>query len=83
MRTPCSGVKYLILDFFILEYLDKAYEMNKNTSAFNLTGHPSLSVNAGFSDGLPVGMMVTGKMFDEVTVLNAAYAFEQLRDNLQ
>ena len=57
--------------------------MNKNTSAFNLTGHPSLSINVGLSDGLPVGMMVTGKMFDEVTVLNAAYAFEQLRDNLQ
>lgn len=57
--------------------------MNKNTSAFNLTGHPSLSINAGFSHGLPVGMMITGKMFDEVTVLKVAHAFEQLRDNLK
>ena len=57
--------------------------MNKNTSAFNLTGHPSLSINAGFSHGLPVGLMITGKMFDEVTVLKVAYGFEQLRDNSQ
>ena len=57
--------------------------MNVNTSSFNLTGHPSLSINAGFSDGLPVGMMITGKMFDEVAVLNVAYAYEQLRDNVK
>jgi amidase len=69
--------------FFTIEYMEKAYEMNKNTGPFNLTGHPSLSINAGFSDGLPVGMMITGKMFDEVTVLNVAYAYEQLRDNMK
>ncbi|XP_028403579.1 uncharacterized protein LOC114526244 [Dendronephthya gigantea] len=62
------------------EYLKKAYEMNVNTASFNLTGHPSLSINAGFAHGLPVGMMITGKMFDEKTVLNVAYAFEQLRE---
>lgn len=54
--------------------------MNINTGPFNLTGHPSLSINAGFSHGLPVGMMITGKMFDEKTVLNVAYAFERLRE---
>jgi amidase len=54
--------------------------MNKNTSAFNVTGHPALSINAGFSQGLPVGMMIAGRMFDEVTVLKVAYVFEQLRD---
>ena len=54
--------------------------MNVNTLPFNLTGHPALSINAGFSDGLPVGMMIIGKMFDEVTVLKVAHAFEQLRD---
>jgi amidase len=57
--------------------------MNHNTGPFNLTGHPALSINAGFSHGLPVGMMITGKMFDEVTVLKVAYTFEQLRDNVQ
>ena len=55
--------------------------MTKNTSPFDVSGHPSLSINAGFLQGLPVGMMITGKMFDEEAVLNVAYAFEQLRDN--
>ena len=55
--------------------------MTNNTGPFDVSGHPALSINAGFSHGLPVGMMITGKMFDEVTVLNVAYAFEQMRDN--
>ena len=40
-----------------------------------MTGHPALSINAGFSDGLPVGMMIVGIKFDEATVLNVAYAY--------
>ena len=44
-----------------------------NTAPFNVTGHPALSINAGFSDGLPVGMMIVGRKFDEATVLNVAY----------
>ena len=51
-----------------------------NTSPFNLTGHPALSINAGFSCGLPVGMMLVGKKFDEATLLNAALAYERIRD---
>ena len=45
-----------------------------------MTGHPALTINAGFSDGLPVGMMIVGKKFDEATVLNVAFAYERLRD---
>jgi len=56
--------------------------MNGNTCAGNVTGHPAISINAGFSEGLPVGMMIVGKMFDESTVLNVAYAYEQLRDSI-
>ena len=37
------------------------------------------SINAGFSDGLPVGMMIVGRKFDEATVLNVAYAYEKIR----
>jgi len=62
------------------EYLEKAFEMVVNCSPFNVTGHPALSINAGFSDGLPVGMMIVGRKFDEVTVLNVAYAYEKIRD---
>jgi len=62
------------------EYLVKAFESIPNTSPFDVTGHPALSINAGFSDGLPVGMMIVGRKFDEGTVLNVAYAYEKIRD---
>ena len=51
-----------------------------NTAPFSVTGHPALSINAGFSEGLPVGMMIVGRKFDETTVLNVAFAYEKIRD---
>ena len=55
-----------------------------NTTPFNLTGHPALTINAGFSsEGLPIGMQITGRHFDEATVLKVAYAFETKRDSAQ
>ncbi len=42
----------------------------------NLTGHPALVLPAGFVDGLPVGLIVTGRLWDESTVLRAAAAYE-------
>ncbi|KAJ7392126.1 hypothetical protein OS493_013498 [Desmophyllum pertusum] len=62
------------------EYLAKTSGLNSNTSPFDVTGHPALSINAGFSDGLPVGMMIVGRKFEEATVLNVAYAYEKVRD---
>ncbi|CAH3147488.1 unnamed protein product [Pocillopora meandrina] len=61
------------------EYLQCCSENYINTCTFNMTGHPALSINAGFSDGLPVGMMIVGRKFDEATVLNVAYAYERIR----
>ncbi|XP_020628361.1 uncharacterized protein LOC110065551 isoform X2 [Orbicella faveolata] len=57
-----------------------AFDFCQNTGPFNVTGHPALSINAGFNDGLPVGMMIVGRKFDEATVLNVAYAYEKIRD---
>jgi amidase len=57
-----------------------AWEMLSNTSGFNVTGHPSLSAPCGLSDGLPVGMMLTAKHWDEATIYRAAHAFEQSVD---
>ena len=49
------------------------------TSIFDVTGQPSLSVNCGFdSEGMPIGMMVTGRPFDEGTVLRVGHAYEEL-----
>ena len=46
----------------------------------NLTGHPAITVPAGFSRDLPVGLMVTGPVFREDLVLRAAAAFEAATD---
>ena len=54
--------------------------MTANTSPGDSTGHPSLSINVGLSEGLPVGMMIGGKKWDESTILRVAYAYEKIRD---
>ena len=43
----------------------------------NLTGHPAVAVKAGFAGGVPVGLMVTGRLYDEATVLAVAHAYER------
>jgi Asp-tRNA(Asn)/Glu-tRNA(Gln) amidotransferase A subunit family amidase len=42
----------------------------------NLTGHPAVVLPAGFVEQMPVGVMLTGKLWDEATLLRAAAAFE-------
>jgi amidase len=59
------------------EILGRALEMLANTSPFDVTGHPACSVPAGLADGLPVGMMIVGRRFDDATVLRVAHTFEQ------
>ena len=49
-----------------------------NTGPYNATGHPAISVNAGFSDGLPVGLMIVANHWQEDVVFNTAYAIEQI-----
>jgi amidase len=51
--------------------------MLNNTAPFDMTGHPAITVPCGKSDGLPVGLMLVGKHFDDGTLLRAAHAFEQ------
>ena len=49
------------------------------TAPFNLTGHPSISVPCGLnSEGLPIGLQVTGRAYYEETVLQVAHAYESL-----
>ncbi len=51
------------------------------TTPSNLAGVPGLSINCGFtSDGLPVGLQMVGRPFDEPTLFRAAHAYEQTTD---
>jgi Asp-tRNA(Asn)/Glu-tRNA(Gln) amidotransferase A subunit family amidase len=43
----------------------------------NLTGHPAACLKAGFVDGLPQALMITGRLYDEATVLRVALAYER------
>ncbi len=48
------------------------------TAPFNVTGLPAISVPCGFTeDGLPIGMQIAGKPFDEPGVIQAAYTYQQ------
>jgi aspartyl-tRNA(Asn)/glutamyl-tRNA(Gln) amidotransferase subunit A len=50
------------------------------TYPWNLTGQPAATVPCGFTrDGVPVGLQIVGRRFDDATVLKAAAAFEQAR----
>ena len=63
-----------------MEIIQRAFEMLPNTAPIDVTGHPSMSVPCGMSDGLPAGMMLTAKHFDEVSIYRAASAFEKAGD---
>jgi len=52
--------------------------LTRFTRFFNVAGVPTISIPCGFSpDGLPLGMQIAGKAFDEFTVLRVAHAYEQ------
>jgi amidase len=57
-------------------HISQALNMLWNTAVFDLTGHPSISIPCRDVKGLPVGLMFTGKSFNEATLLNAAQAYE-------
>ena len=51
------------------------------TMPFNLSGLPAVSCPCGFTtDGLPVGLQIAGKPFEEATVLRIAHAYQQMTD---
>ena len=52
--------------------------LTQYSRAYNLNGLPAISLPCGFSaSGLPIGLQLAGRAFDEETVLRVAYAYEQ------
>jgi amidase len=61
----------------ISQILQRGFEMLANTAQFDCTHHPAMSVPCGKVDGLPVGMMLVAKAFDEEVIYRAAAVFER------
>jgi aspartyl-tRNA(Asn)/glutamyl-tRNA(Gln) amidotransferase subunit A len=60
--------------------LDAASQLTRFTSSFNLMGLPAMSLPCGFTvSGLPVGLQIVSKHWDEARLLQAGYQFEQAR----
>ncbi|HHW61413.1 MAG TPA: Asp-tRNA(Asn)/Glu-tRNA(Gln) amidotransferase subunit GatA [Syntrophomonadaceae bacterium] len=66
--------------FKIDEEIDDPLTLYMNdilTVPVNMAGLPGMSIPCGFADGLPIGMQIIGRAFDEASMLKAAFAFEQ------
>jgi amidase len=58
--------------------LETYLDWMRSCSFITVTGHPAISVPAGFTDdGLPVGVQIVGRHRDDLGVLQVAYAFER------
>ena len=51
--------------------------LTQYTRPFNLTGYPALTAPCGFSEGMPVGLQLAARPFEEGTALRAGYAYQQ------
>jgi amidase len=80
--TPMKAMRIPPPDASIGDVLIAALSNIANTAPFDVTGNPALSVPAGFSDGLPVGLMLVGRHFEDATVLRAGHVFESARGEL-
>ena len=83
LLTPTTAMKAPPIppaDASLELWCQRAFEMITNTAPFDVTGHPAMSVPCGMSDGLPVGLQIVGRRYDESTIYRAAAAFEQSGD---
>ena len=74
--TPQKPFK-LVADPDLKRIVGRARDMTANTSAFDLTGHPALTVPCGFSAGLPVGLQLVGRHWEEPLLFSVGQAVEQ------
>jgi amidase len=56
--------------------IDLALNMQANTCPFDVSGHPAFTVPCGSAGGLPIGLMLVGRHFEETTLIQLASAIE-------
>jgi len=78
--TPMKATPLPPVDSTLALWVQRAFEMLPNTSPFDVTGHPAMSIPCGMSDGLPIGLQLIGRRYEESTIYRAAGAFEQAGD---
>ena len=75
---PITATTIVGKDDDLATSITRALEMIVNTAPTDCTGHPATSVPAGLVDGLPTGLMIIAKHFDDSTCLKVAKAVERL-----
>ena len=78
--SPVAGVKLPPPNGTRAEQMTPGFVPIVNTTAFDCTGHPAMSIPCALRDGLPVGMMLIARHWDESTIYRAADAFERSGD---
>jgi amidase len=76
LPTTAMRARRLPVDGTIADVLAAALGNLHNTSPFDVTGHPALSVPCGNGDERPIGMMLVGRHLDDATVLRAGHAHQ-------
>lgn len=76
--TPMKATKIPAPDSPREVVVGRALEMIQNCAPFDITGHPAMNVPCGKSEGLPVGMMMVGRMSEDDIVLQAAHAYQTI-----
>ncbi len=78
--TPMKGVKLPPPDATRAEWLVPGFAPIANTAPFDCSGHPAMSIPCAKRDGLPIGMMLVAKPWDEAAIYRASAAFERAGD---
>ena len=73
---PFTATEIPPLDAPLGTLIDTALNMQANTCTFDVTGHPAFTVPCGHKNGLPIGLMLVGRHFDEATLIRLASVIE-------
>jgi amidase len=73
---PFTATKIPAADAPLGISIDLALNMQANTCPFDASGHPAFTIPCGRKDGLPIGLMLVGRHFEEATLIRLASAIE-------